>query len=76
MNRLLTLPCRRFARAFAGHVGRTARKGAAGQGTVSRDEKPVVIPFELLKSRHMAIQVKVNDKGRTGSSSTRARRRI
>lgn len=27
------------------------------------DEKPVVIPFELLKSRHMAIQVKINDKG-------------
>ncbi|AMV26424.1 serine endoprotease [Gemmata sp. SH-PL17] len=27
------------------------------------DEKPVVVPFELLKSRHMAIQVKINDKG-------------
>lgn len=27
------------------------------------DEKPIVIPFELLKSRHMAIQVKINDKG-------------
>jgi hypothetical protein len=25
--------------------------------------KPVVIPFELLKSRHMAIQVKINGKG-------------
>ena len=27
------------------------------------DERPVVVPFELLKSRHMAIQVKINDKG-------------
>ena len=27
------------------------------------DEKPIVVPFELLKSRHMAIQVKINDKG-------------
>jgi hypothetical protein len=27
------------------------------------DDKPIVIPFELLKSRHMAIQVKINDKG-------------
>jgi hypothetical protein len=27
------------------------------------DAKPVVVPFELLKSRHMAIQVKINGKG-------------
>ncbi|MCS6863962.1 MAG: PDZ domain-containing protein [Gemmataceae bacterium] len=27
------------------------------------DDKPIVIPFELLKSRHMALQVKINDKG-------------
>ena len=27
------------------------------------DAKPVVIPFELLKSRHMALQVKINGKG-------------
>jgi hypothetical protein len=27
------------------------------------DEKPIVVPFELLKSRHMAIQVKINGKG-------------
>ncbi len=27
------------------------------------DAKPVTIPFELLKSRHMAISVKINDKG-------------
>lgn len=30
---------------------------------LKKDEKPVVVPFELLKSRHMAIQVKINDKG-------------
>ncbi|QJX00880.1 aspartyl protease family protein [Frigoriglobus tundricola] len=30
---------------------------------LKKDEKAVVIPFELLKSRHMAIQVKVNGKG-------------
>jgi len=30
---------------------------------LKKDEKPIVIPFELLKSRHMAIQVKVNGKG-------------
>lgn len=27
------------------------------------DAKPIVIPFELLKSRHMAINVKINGKG-------------
>jgi hypothetical protein len=27
------------------------------------DDKPIVVPFELLKSRHMAVQVKVNGKG-------------
>src|SRR5262245_31476641 len=27
------------------------------------DEKPVVVPFELLKSRHMAVEVKINGKG-------------
>jgi hypothetical protein len=27
------------------------------------DEKPIVVPFELLKSGHMAVQVKVNGKG-------------
>ncbi|MCI0703801.1 MAG: aspartyl protease family protein [Planctomycetia bacterium] len=26
-------------------------------------EKPIVVPFELLKSRHMAIDVKINGKG-------------
>jgi hypothetical protein len=27
------------------------------------DEKPIVVPFELLKSRHMAVEVKINGKG-------------
>jgi hypothetical protein len=27
------------------------------------DVKPIVVPFELLKSRHMAVEVKVNGKG-------------
>jgi hypothetical protein len=27
------------------------------------DARPVVVPFELLKSRHMALQVKINGKG-------------
>jgi hypothetical protein len=35
----------------------------AKQPAKKADEKPVVIPFELLKSRHMAIQVKINGKG-------------
>ena len=30
---------------------------------IKDDVKPIVIPFELLKSRHMAINVKINDKG-------------
>jgi hypothetical protein len=30
---------------------------------VSSETKPVVVPFELLKSRHMAIKAKVNGKG-------------
>ena len=30
---------------------------------LKKDDKPVVVPFELLKSRHMAIQVKINGKG-------------
>jgi hypothetical protein len=38
-------------------------KAPAKNPAPKADEKPVVIPFELLKSRHMAIEVKVNDKG-------------
>ena len=30
---------------------------------LKKDAKPIVIPFELLKSRHMAIQVKINGAG-------------
>jgi hypothetical protein len=27
------------------------------------DEKPITVPFELLRSRHMAVEVKINGKG-------------
>jgi hypothetical protein len=39
---------------------------ATGQDTPDQkpaDEKPVVVPFELLRSRHMALEVKLNGKG-------------
>ncbi len=36
---------------------------AHDEPTTKSDDKPIVIPFELLKSRHMALQVKINDKG-------------
>jgi hypothetical protein len=39
-------------------VGQPAPEKKAGA-----EEKPVVVPFELLKSGHMAVQVKVNGKG-------------
>src|SRR5947209_5834954 len=29
----------------------------------ARQEKPVTVPFELLRTKHIAIQVKVNGKG-------------
>ncbi len=38
-------------------------KDPAPKPIVKDDVKPIVIPFELLKSRHMAINVKINDKG-------------
>lgn len=38
-------------------------KDAPKKEPLKADDKPIVIPFELLKSRHMAIQVKVNGKG-------------
>ena len=38
-------------------------KDPAKKAPAKADEKPIVIPFELLKSRHMAIDIKVNDKG-------------
>ncbi len=40
-----------------------ARSAPPEKEPLKPDDKPVVIPFELLKSRHMAIQVKINDKG-------------
>jgi hypothetical protein len=37
---------------------------ATAQGPPAKpDAKAVVVPFELLKSRHMAVQVKINGKG-------------
>jgi hypothetical protein len=39
------------------------KKEPAKKEPLKKDDKPVVIPFELLKSRHMAIQVKINGKG-------------
>jgi hypothetical protein len=38
-------------------------KESAKKEGAKEAEKPVVVPFELLKSRHMAIQVKINGKG-------------
>ncbi|AWM37948.1 serine endoprotease [Gemmata obscuriglobus] len=50
---------------FAGLVSLapTARGDEPTKEQPKPDAKPVVVPFELLKSRHMAIQVKINDKG-------------
>ena len=39
-----------------------ARDGK-GNKVGAAEAKPVVVPFELLKSRHMAVEVKVNGKG-------------
>ena len=36
---------------------------AVGQAPGKPPESPVVVPFELLKSRHMVVEVKVNGKG-------------
>lgn len=38
-------------------------KEPAKNAPAKADNKPIVIPFELLKSRHMAMDVKINDKG-------------
>ncbi|MDY3557654.1 PDZ domain-containing protein [Gemmata sp. JC673] len=46
---------------FAGLV--SLAPTARGDEPTKEQPKPVVVPFELLKSRHMAIQVKINDKG-------------
>src|SRR4051812_39797700 len=37
--------------------------GAVTADTTKAADKPVSVPFELLKSGHMAVQVKVNGKG-------------
>src|SRR5215208_5143131 len=53
-----------FAPAFAASPdGAPPEKEPAKKEPAKKDEKPIVVPFELLKSRHMAIQVKINDKG-------------
>lgn len=36
---------------------------AARAQDANSQEKPIVVPFELLKSRHMAVEVKINGKG-------------
>lgn len=36
---------------------------ATAEDKAKADAKPVVVPFELLKSRHMAVQVKINGNG-------------
>ncbi|MDY3553715.1 PDZ domain-containing protein [Gemmata sp. JC717] len=50
---------------FAGlvNLAPTVRGEEPSKEPLKPDAKPVVVPFELLKSRHMAIQVKLNDKG-------------
>lgn len=40
-----------------------AGTAAAADDAPKADAKPVTVPFELLRSRHMAIQVKLNGKG-------------
>ena len=37
--------------------------GRRGCADKKPDAKPVAVPFELLKSRHMAVEVKINGKG-------------
>lgn len=48
-----------FAPAFAA----PPEKEPAKKEPAKKDEKPIVVPFELLKSRHIAIEVKINGKG-------------
>lgn len=40
-----------------------AQEPAAGKAKAPAKAEPVVVPFELLDSRHMAVQVKLNGKG-------------
>jgi len=50
---------------LAAVVAAPARQAAAESPATApkADAKAVVVPFELLKSRHMAVQVKINGKG-------------
>jgi hypothetical protein len=50
-----------FAIALAAFLAAPAL--AAEPKTAEKDAKPTVVPFELLSSRHMAVQVKLNGKG-------------
>jgi hypothetical protein len=36
---------------------------AADEPKEKKDDKPVVVPFEVLKTKHMAVKIKVNGKG-------------
>jgi hypothetical protein len=47
----------------AAPAARPADDAPAQKGQPKPDAKPIVVPFELLKSRHMAIQVTINGKG-------------
>ena len=53
---------KRFAVLGACLLAAAAPSRADGPKDV-KDVKPITVPFELLKSRHMAVQVKINGKG-------------
>ena len=77
-----------FVPALADDPKDTPAKDQPKKEPLKKDDKPIVVPFELLKSRHMALQVKINGKGPyrvifdTGdprqqtSSTTRSRRKL
>jgi len=54
---LVAVPALALSQPPAAPAPRTAEERAKA------DKKAVVVPFELLKSRHMAVQVKINGKG-------------
>lgn len=49
--------------AVLGAVGLVGPRAEEKKEAKPKEEKEVVVPFELLKSGHMAVQVKVNGKG-------------
>jgi len=49
--------------AFLPSVHAQAPPDKTAEETKKADARPIVVPFELLKSRHMAVQVMVNGKG-------------